>query len=327
MRLGPPHHARWWRTATRSSTSTRWDSRSPLSLRADAPAPGLLVWFHGGGWVIGDIDSHDNICRSLTNRTGHTVLSVGYRLAPEAPFPAGLDDCVAATRWAFENAARSASTRSCRSRWRLCRGESGSCRVSPRSGTDPLPDPRVPDHRRRLEHSPTSTTVMGYGCPRPACSGSSISTSPAGRDRSTIRRCHRSWRAHEVAAGPPALVITAGFDPLCDEGVGYAERLSRPGRRPPTSTSPARSTVSSRCRISCPTPASPTPSPPKPSSTPSAEPHLRFVSAHFGITDCADTDPLLGVSARRTLADTTQALRAGRRGRRSSRTSARSGVW
>ena len=55
--------------------------------------------------MLGDIDSHDNICRALTNRTGHTVLSVDYRLAPEDPFPAGLDDCVQATKWAFENAA------------------------------------------------------------------------------------------------------------------------------------------------------------------------------------------------------------------------------
>ena len=58
---------------------------------ADTP-PGLLLFYHGGGWVIGDLDSHDNICRSLTNRSGHAVLSVDYRLAPEYPFPAGLED-------------------------------------------------------------------------------------------------------------------------------------------------------------------------------------------------------------------------------------------
>ncbi len=66
--------------------------------------PGLLVWFHGGGWVLGDLDTHDNICRTLNNRTGHTVLSVDYRLAPENPFPAGLDDSVRATSWALDNA-------------------------------------------------------------------------------------------------------------------------------------------------------------------------------------------------------------------------------
>ena len=67
-------------------------------------ATGLVVWFHGGGWVLGDLASHDNICHSLALRSGHAVLSVDYRLAPEAPFPAGLGDCIQATRWAHANA-------------------------------------------------------------------------------------------------------------------------------------------------------------------------------------------------------------------------------
>ena len=65
---------------------------------------GLLVYFHGGGWVIGSIRSHDGTCRSLANESGCAVLSVGYRLAPEDPFPAGLEDCVNATAWAAANA-------------------------------------------------------------------------------------------------------------------------------------------------------------------------------------------------------------------------------
>ncbi len=62
----------------------------------------LLVWFHGGGWVVGGLDSHDGICRSLCARGGFAVLSVDYRLAPEHPFPAPLEDCLAAARWATE---------------------------------------------------------------------------------------------------------------------------------------------------------------------------------------------------------------------------------
>jgi acetyl esterase len=65
---------------------------------------GLLVFFHGGGWVIGTIESHDGVCRSLANQSGHAVLSVEYRLAPEDPFPAGLEDCIRATLWAHQNA-------------------------------------------------------------------------------------------------------------------------------------------------------------------------------------------------------------------------------
>jgi acetyl esterase len=65
----------------------------------------LVVYFHGGGWLLGSVDSHDGICRSLANASGAVVLNVGYRLAPEARFPAAVDDALAATRWAHANAA------------------------------------------------------------------------------------------------------------------------------------------------------------------------------------------------------------------------------
>lgn len=65
---------------------------------------GLLVFFHGGGWVIGSVKSHDGVCRSLANQSGCAVLSVEYRLAPEDPFPAGLEDSLKATAWAAANA-------------------------------------------------------------------------------------------------------------------------------------------------------------------------------------------------------------------------------
>jgi acetyl esterase len=65
---------------------------------------GLLVYFHGGGWVVGDLETHDSTCRALAAESGHAVLSVGYRLAPEHPFPAAFDDAMAAMRWAFARA-------------------------------------------------------------------------------------------------------------------------------------------------------------------------------------------------------------------------------
>lgn len=67
------------------------------------PTP-VVVFFHGGGWVIGTIDTHDAVCRSLANASDHTVVSVDYRLAPEHPYPAAVDDCYAATRWVAEHA-------------------------------------------------------------------------------------------------------------------------------------------------------------------------------------------------------------------------------
>jgi acetyl esterase len=72
---------------------------------SDEQGLGLFVYFHGGGWVIGDLETHDQIGRRLAVGSGHAVLSVAYRLAPEHPFPAGLEDAVTAARWAYENAA------------------------------------------------------------------------------------------------------------------------------------------------------------------------------------------------------------------------------
>ena len=71
---------------------------------SDGDRLGLLVYFHGGGWVICDLDTHDDLTRRLAVESGCAVLSVDYRLAPEHPFPAGLDDAAAVTAWAYAHA-------------------------------------------------------------------------------------------------------------------------------------------------------------------------------------------------------------------------------
>ena len=71
---------------------------------SDEVGLGLLVYFHGGGWVLGSVDGHDDVCRALANRSGAAVLSVDYRLAPEHPFPAALEDALGALRWAHQHA-------------------------------------------------------------------------------------------------------------------------------------------------------------------------------------------------------------------------------
>ncbi|MCJ7837772.1 MAG: alpha/beta hydrolase, partial [Burkholderiales bacterium] len=75
-----------------------------LGTTADAPLP-VLVYFHGGGWTIGDLDTHDIVCRTLANRARCAVVSVDYRMGPEHKFPAAVEDCLAATRWVAGQAA------------------------------------------------------------------------------------------------------------------------------------------------------------------------------------------------------------------------------
>jgi len=83
----------------------------PISLRLYRPARAaagplpVLVYYHGGGWVIGDLDSHDVLCRQLANGSGCAVVAVDYRMGPEHRFPAAVDDCIAATRWVSRHAA------------------------------------------------------------------------------------------------------------------------------------------------------------------------------------------------------------------------------
>ena len=82
----------------------------------------LMVYLHGGAFFLGSLDTHDHVARSLAKETGYKVISVGYRLAPEAAFPAGLEDCYAVVRWAAGNSERLAGTAG---RWRIAGDSSG----------------------------------------------------------------------------------------------------------------------------------------------------------------------------------------------------------
>jgi acetyl esterase len=204
-----------------------------IPVRVYTPAPGgpfpVLMYFHGGGWVIGDLDSHDGICRALCNRSGCVVVSVHYRLAPEHKYPAAADDCYAATRWVAEHAADF--------------GGNGKLAVGGDSAGGNLAavvtlmarrhrTPRInfqlliyPVTDYNLETSSYHDNAHGYFLWRDdmawfwkhylpnEAAGEEVYASPL--------------RAADLRGLPPALVITAEYDPLRDEGEAYAERLAQ----------------------------------------------------------------------------------------------------
>jgi acetyl esterase len=205
-------------------------SYRPLGAAAEAVLP-ALVYFHGGGWTIGDLDTHDVLCRQLANGSGIAVVSVGYRLGPEHRFPAAVDDALAATRWVCTQAAA--------------------------LGLDPL---RIAvggdsaggnlaavvaiierDAGRALAYQLLiyPATDQRQGQPSHSANGEGYLLT-----RDSIRWFHQQylggpahdsdWRASPLLAAdlsrlPPALVLTAGYDPLRDEGLQYAQRLTAAG--------------------------------------------------------------------------------------------------
>ena len=209
----------------------------PMAPEEGRSLPGL-VFFHGGGWVIGDLDTHDTLCRELALAAGVVVVSVDYRLAPEHRFPAAVDDCVAATRWVHAHAA----TLGIDPQRLAVGGDSAGGNLAavvaltlrdsgPREVFDAL--------RHQLLIYPA--TDMRRGTPSHEHNGQGYLLT---REMMAYYNGHymgdasqdADWRAspllHPSLQGlPPALVMTAGFDPLRDEGLAYAQALAQAGVR------------------------------------------------------------------------------------------------
>jgi len=196
-----------------------------------APFP-VLVYFHGGGWVIGNLDTHDGICRSLANRVGCLVVSVDYRLAPEHPFPAAPEDCYAATRWLAEHAGSLG-------------GDKGRIAVGGDSAGGNLAavvalmarDRGGPKLAFQLLVYPATDTDFETRSYRENSEGYFLTRADmvwfwnhyAPRDEDRRNPYAAPLRAASLRGLPPALVITAEFDPLCDDGNAYAARLREDG--------------------------------------------------------------------------------------------------
>jgi len=196
-----------------------------------APLP-ALVWFHGGGWVVGDLDTTDSLCRVLAEWTGCLVVSVNYRHAPEHPFPAAVDDAYAATCWvAKEGAAIGADTARIAVGGASAGGNLAAAVAlkAKRSGSPALVFQYLvyPVTDGSLGHPSIETNGSGYGLSRDGMSWYWDQYVPDKSRRSDPLAS--PLHADDVSGLPPALVFTAEYDPLCDEGEAYAERLRQAG--------------------------------------------------------------------------------------------------
>jgi len=194
-------------------------------------AGGVLVYFHGGAFFSGSLETHDVICRSLANASGYIVVSVGYRLAPEAAFPAGLDDCYSVVRWIAEGAsgipwdgkrlalAGDSSGGTFVAAVTAMAHDAGLTAVSQQVLLYPSVDldfdlTRYPSLTENATGKGLETVALKPHNSFYVCSGAH----PGDPRVSPIKRT-------DLTGLPPALVITAEYDPLRDEGEAFAGRL------------------------------------------------------------------------------------------------------
>jgi acetyl esterase len=215
-----------------------------IALRLYHPAPGGpplpgIVFLHGGGWVAGNLDTHDHIARLLADGTGAAVVAVDYRIAPEAPFPAAPDDASAALRWTAANAAGLGVDPALLA----VAGDSAGGTLAAVAAREAR-DADGPDLVYQALIYP-ATDLTGYppgpGCPYPSRTENGDGyfltldaiawyteryvPDPAARRDPRASPLH----APDLAGLPPALVLTADFDPLRDEGEAYARALAEAG--------------------------------------------------------------------------------------------------
>jgi acetyl esterase len=204
----------------------------PLGAAAEVPLP-ALVFFHGGGWVIGDLDTHDVVCRRLANASGAAIVSVDYRLAPEHKFPAAVEDAFAVTGWA---AGAGAAVLGIDGRRLAVGGDSAGGNLATVTALLAR-DAGGPALRCQLLIYPATDLNMRHESQRRLAEGHLLTRS--GQEwfhaqylRSAADR--DDWRASpllapSLAALPRTYVLTAGHDPLGDEGEAYARRLREAG--------------------------------------------------------------------------------------------------
>jgi acetyl esterase len=196
-----------------------------------APCP-VLVFFHGGGFVVGSIASHDGLCRALAEKTDAIVVSVAYGLAPEQRFPAGVDDGVAATRWVIANAASFGGD----PRAVAVGGDSAGGNIAAVVAQETRDDAVSPVFQllvypaTDLTRSLPSHRLFAEGYMLTKRSMDWYLANYVTEAEKTTPRASPLFASPAVLRGiAPALVFTAGFDPLRDEGRAYAEKMTSAG--------------------------------------------------------------------------------------------------
>jgi acetyl esterase/lipase len=207
----------------------------PIRLYIPKQQPGLpvIIYYHGGGWVIGNLDSHDNICRTLAKHTSGIVVSVGYRLAPENPFPAAMDDAYAALLWVSQNAA---SFNGDPNRI-IVAGDSagGNLAAAVSLMARDQNGPRI--SAQVLIYPATNLSDMSTESYKQFTDGFFLTKRYMEKFRSMYLPRFEDWQnvhvspllAENLENLPPALILTAEFDPLRDEGEAYGTRLKDSG--------------------------------------------------------------------------------------------------
>jgi acetyl esterase/lipase len=195
----------------------------------DMELPGL-VFFHGGGWVVGDLETHDTMCRHIANRAGCAVIAIDYRLAPEHKFPAAVEDCLTATEWLAKNGDQLGIDRK-----RLAVGGDSAGGNLAAVVSLIARDRGMPKLCAQLLFYPALDFGMKQASHQRFAEGHLLTEATMRWFAEAYLRSPDDvgdWRvsplrAPDLSGLPPAYVLTAGYDPLCDEGIAYAQRLQQ----------------------------------------------------------------------------------------------------
>ena len=207
----------------------------------DQPGHPLIMLYHGGGWVVGDLENEDTTCRGLCRRVKAVVVSVDYRLAPETPFPGPVDDCYAATQWAVDHADELGidASRIATSGTSAGGNLSGAIALMARDKGGPAIAHQVlfcPVIDCDFDRPSYLANAEGYGLTREGMMWYWDQYTGTGDDRN---HAYASLiRADDLSGLPDATIIAAEYDPLVDEAVAYGDALKAAGVKVKTTVYP-----------------------------------------------------------------------------------------